>query len=237
MTDGASTVPAADVLRVADAIIQRLTVAAYALDRNDRAATAEALGDGIAAARELVAGVLPSGAPLLPSLAADAPDAVVATAATTARTAPDATPERAGPGRRLRAVLADDTADVRLALRMMIEARSDIEVVGEAADGQEALDLVAELEPDVLLLDLSMPVLDGIGVLRSLQQSQAMVPVIVLSGYGRDHVAATVLDLGAVAYLEKGGATRGLLTLITDLFPDRVGPSLRRSRPEVAPAA
>jgi DNA-binding NarL/FixJ family response regulator len=129
---------------------------------------------------------------------------------------------------RVRAVIADDTADVRLALRTMIEARSDIEVIGEAADGHQALSVVAELAPDVLLLDLSMPGLDGIGVLQRLRVAAPAVPVIVLSGYGRDQVAAAALDLGAVAYVEKGGATRGLLEVLTELFPDRIGPSPRR---------
>ena len=223
MTDGEPTVSAAEVRRVADAIIQRLSVAAYALDRNDTAAISRALGEGLVAARELIAAATPPAAARRSSELG----AVALAAASTPEPAAAAAESAA---RRVRAVLADDTADVRLALRTMIESRSDIEIVGEAGDGREALSVVAELEPDVLLLDLSMPVLDGLGVLQRLRATRPSLPVIVLSGYGRDRVAAAALELGAVAYVEKGGASRSLLALLTELFPERVGPSLRRTR-------
>jgi len=71
-------------------------------------------------------------------------------------------------GARLRLVIADDQASVRQGLVLLLDAVPDIEVVGAAADGEQALDLVAEHHPDAILLDLHMPVLDGIGAIRRL---------------------------------------------------------------------
>ena len=71
-------------------------------------------------------------------------------------------------GASLRLVIADDQASVRQGLVLLLDAVPDIEVAGAAADGEQALDLVAERKPDAILLDLHMPVLDGIGAIRRL---------------------------------------------------------------------
>jgi signal transduction histidine kinase len=171
--------------------------------------------------------LISSSQPILPSLAG----AAGSRPATAPVGVPVAAPDGAPPVGAVRAVIADDTADVRLALRMMIQARSDIQIVAEASDGGEAVVAVREHRPDLLLLDLSMPVLDGIGVLQELGGAHPETKIVVLSGYGRDHVAAHALELGAVAYVEKGGATRSLLAMITELFPGRIGAAPRRTAP------
>jgi two-component system nitrate/nitrite response regulator NarL len=81
----------------------------------------------------------------------------------------------------IRVVIADDHPIIRDALKMLLAREADIEVVGEAADGREALDHVQELSPDVLLLDLRMPNLDGFAVLKALQHSSGGTKVIVIT--------------------------------------------------------
>ena len=85
------------------------------------------------------------------------------------------------PPRRIRVVVADDTPDMRLLLRLSMARRPDIEVVGEAANGQEAIDLAAALRPDLLVLDLAMPVLDGLSALPTLALVAPETRVVILS--------------------------------------------------------
>ncbi|MBM0236712.1 response regulator [Micromonospora sp. ATA32] len=81
----------------------------------------------------------------------------------------------------IRLLLADDQAVVRAGLRTILESRSDLEVVGEAADGAEAVTLAKTLEPDVVLMDIRMPVLDGIEATRRLARATARSRVLVLT--------------------------------------------------------
>src|SRR3954465_4563217 len=85
---------------------------------------------------------------------------------------------KAGP---IRVVLADDHPIVRDGLRKLLSLEDDIEVVGEASDGREVLQLVQETEPDVVILDLRMPNLDGLSALQAMQQSNKKSKVIVLT--------------------------------------------------------
>jgi DNA-binding NarL/FixJ family response regulator len=101
----------------------------------------------------------------------------------------------------LRVVIADDAEILRSLLRRAIDRDERLEVVGEAANGREALDHVEALAPDVLLLDLSMPVLDGMEVLRNLA---GRCPVVVLTGYGETDLGQQCRELGARAFVEKG---------------------------------
>lgn len=101
----------------------------------------------------------------------------------------------------VRIVVADDADSLRSLLVKALEKDGTLTVVGEARNGREALEIVASLHPDVLLLDLSMPVLDGMAVLKELAGT---VPVVVLSGYGEEDMGRDCLELGASAFLEKG---------------------------------
>ena len=95
----------------------------------------------------------------------------------------------------------------------------DIEVVGEAADGAEALELCRELTPDVLLLDLSMPRVDGLEVIRTLRDEAPSIKIIVASGFAAARLAPLALELGAVAYFEKGGSATELQQLVRETCP------------------
>jgi DNA-binding NarL/FixJ family response regulator len=106
-------------------------------------------------------------------------------------------------GAPLRLVIADDQASVRQGLVLLLDAVPDIEVVGAAADGEQALDLVAEHHPDAILLDLHMPVLDGIGAIRRLTAEHPEVAIVVLSTYADDSSVLDALRAGARSYLTK----------------------------------
>jgi DNA-binding NarL/FixJ family response regulator len=103
----------------------------------------------------------------------------------------------------LRIVIADDQASVRQGLVMLLDGLPDIDVVGAAADGEQALDLVAEHHPDAILLDLNMPVLDGIGAIRRLTAEHPDVAIVVLTTYADDSSVLDALRAGARSYLTK----------------------------------
>jgi DNA-binding NarL/FixJ family response regulator len=100
--------------------------------------------------------------------------------------------------------LCDDVAAMRLLLRAVLEAYDDVEIVGEAGDGRTALDDVRRLRPDVLVLDISLPELDGLEVLEELAVSAPETRVVVFSGFSADQLEAAVLARGAQCYIEKG---------------------------------
>ena len=101
----------------------------------------------------------------------------------------------------IRVLLADDHAVVRQGLRTFLDLQDDIEVVAEAGDGEQAVDAAVRTDPDVILLDLVMPRLDGVGALKRLQGSRARV--IVLTSFGDDDKLFAALRAGAAGYLLK----------------------------------
>ena len=103
----------------------------------------------------------------------------------------------------LRIVVADDQASVREGLVLLLGGLPDIEVVGAAADGEQAVELVAAHQPDAILLDLHMPVLDGIGATRRLSAEHPGVAVVVLTTYADDGSVLDALQAGARSYLTK----------------------------------
>ncbi|MEV4622496.1 response regulator transcription factor [Asanoa sp. NPDC049573] len=103
----------------------------------------------------------------------------------------------------VRVLLVDDQALFREALAMLLGVRPDVEVVGEAGDGAQALDRVTDLRPDVVLMDLRMPVLDGIAATRRLRAAHPGVRVIALTTFDDDDDVFAALRAGAVGYLLK----------------------------------
>jgi DNA-binding NarL/FixJ family response regulator len=106
-------------------------------------------------------------------------------------------------GQPVRVLLVDDQALFREALATLLEVRPEIEVVGEAANGAEALDRVAGLRPDVVLMDLHMPVLDGIAATRRLRVERPGIRVLALTTFDDDEDVFAALRAGAVGYLLK----------------------------------
>src|SRR3954466_14572413 len=103
----------------------------------------------------------------------------------------------------VRVLLVDDQALFREALATLLEVHAEIEVVGEAGNGVEALDRVPALRPDVVLMDLHMPVLDGIGATRRLRVEHPEVRVLALTTFDDDEDVFAALRAGAVGYLLK----------------------------------
>ena len=103
----------------------------------------------------------------------------------------------------IRVLLADDQALVRSGFRMILEARDDVEVVGEAEDGAEAVALVRSLRPDAVLMDVRMPRLDGIEATRRIVASGAETRVLILTTYDLDEYVYAAIRAGASAFLLK----------------------------------
>jgi len=123
----------------------------------------------------------------------------------------DRTVER---GAAIRIVVADDHPVVREGLVAMLETQPDLEVVGEAGSGPEALDVVDARRPDVLLLDLEMPELDGVGVLRRLRETGAGPRVIVFTVFDTDERIIAAVEAGAAGYLLKGAPRADIFTAV-----------------------
>ncbi len=114
----------------------------------------------------------------------------------------------------IRVLLAEDQALVRDGLRMMLAAEPDIEVVGEAADGREALELVRRLDPDVVLMDVRMPELNGIDATRRLAAAGSPVRVLVLTTFDLDEYVYEVMRAGASGFLLKDARREQLAAAI-----------------------
>lgn len=142
-----------------------------------------------------------------------------------------ARPAPAGSVSPVRVVLADDSPEIRRLLRIALAGAGDIAVVGEAADGAEALAVVEAVRPDVVLLDVAMPVMDGLDVLREIRLRYGDgVEVVIWSGFSAAQVADRAEALGASAYIEKSGDVGRVIDALRRVGDDRLegGPGTRR---------
>jgi DNA-binding NarL/FixJ family response regulator len=114
----------------------------------------------------------------------------------------------------IRALLADDQAMVRAGLLMILEAEGDIDVVGQAADGREAVELVRTLDPDVVLMDIRMPVVDGIEATRRLVAAGGRARVLILTTYGLDEYVYQALQAGASGFILKTDSPERLVDAV-----------------------
>ena len=112
------------------------------------------------------------------------------------------TPDPA-PTARIRVLLVDDHTVVRRGLRLVFELEDDLEVVGEAADGREALAQVAELRPDVVVMDLLMPGMNGVEATRAIRAAHPDVEVVALTSVLEDRMVVDAVEAGAAGYLLK----------------------------------
>jgi len=103
----------------------------------------------------------------------------------------------------IRILVADDHLIIRQGLRLILETETDFELVGEAADGAEAVNLCGELHPAVVLMDLRMPVMDGLTAIQRLQAEQPGIAVIILTTFNEDDLMLRGLQAGAKGYLLK----------------------------------
>ena len=115
---------------------------------------------------------------------------------------------------RIGVLIADDHAIVRTGIRLILETQRDIEVVGEAVNGREAIDLARQLEPDVVLMDISMPEMSGSDATRELSQTMPQTRVLGLTMHEDDRYFFEMLQAGASGYVVKGASPSELLTAI-----------------------
>ena len=114
---------------------------------------------------------------------------------------------------RLDVLICDDSTEIRELVRIVVEQDGN-RVVGEAANGREAIAKAEERQPDVVLLDLSMPVMDGLEALPEIQRVAPAARVVVLSGFGHAGLVAQALNLGAERYVTKGGDPSEILAAV-----------------------
>jgi DNA-binding NarL/FixJ family response regulator len=111
-------------------------------------------------------------------------------------------------------LLVDDQELLRMGFRMVLEAQPDLVVAGEAADGREAVALAAELQPDVVLMDVRMPVMDGVEATRSMIAAGSAARIIILTTFDLDEYAYAALRAGASGFLLKDAQPADLLSAI-----------------------
>ncbi len=114
----------------------------------------------------------------------------------------------------IRIVIIDDHPVVRQGLRLMLEQRPDLEVVGEGADGEQAIALAIELVPDVMLLDLLLPGTDGISAVREIKRLTPTTQVIILTSYAQDDYIFNAIKAGALSYLLKDAGPEDLVAAV-----------------------
>jgi len=115
---------------------------------------------------------------------------------------------------KIRIVIADDHAVVREGTRSLLEMEEDMEVVGEAADGQEAVKLIEQLQPDVAIVDISMPKLSGVEVVRQIKPLCPKTAILILTAYDNDEYVFALLEAGAAGYLLKDASSHEIVDAV-----------------------
>ena len=115
-------------------------------------------------------------------------------------------------------LLIDDTPDVRALVRRALERSGGLEVVAEAGDGSAGVDAAREHQPDVVLLDIAMPVMDGLEALPLIREALPDATVIMLSGFGADLMVDSALRSGADGYIQKGRPLKELVSIVHQLM-------------------
>ncbi len=124
--------------------------------------------------------------------------------------------------KKIRVVLADDHVMLRSGLKLLLNGQRDIEVVGEASDGAEAVSKTAELKPDVLLLDITMPNMGGIDALRTIKEKAPSISIIMLTMHENEAYLLEALKAGASGYILKKAADNELMSAIRAVYSGEV---------------
>jgi len=128
--------------------------------------------------------------------------------------APDGHPADHGGGGAVRILLVDDQPLLRTGFKMILETEPDLSVVGEAGDGVQALEAVRALQPDVVLMDIRMPRLDGVEATRRIVQADARTKVLILTTFDLDEYVVSALRAGASGFLPKDVPAEDLLSAV-----------------------
>lgn len=198
-----------------DSVVQGLATAVYALERRRVDLALGAVQGTLSSVRDMVSGLLAdvADAEIAPGILRRAePPAAHVRAEETPAANRAMTPH-------VRVVVADDSDDMRLLLKLSLGQEDCFEVVGEASTGAEALAIVDALRPDLLILDLAMPAMDGLEVVRELRARAAPPVIVVMSGFDAGRLAPAALREGAALYVEKGTPMVEVIADLARLFP------------------
>jgi DNA-binding NarL/FixJ family response regulator len=121
-----------------------------------------------------------------------------------------------GEGVRRRVLIVDDSRQVRQELRTLLPLAGDIEIVGEAADGREAIHLAQALQPEVVLMDLEMPVLDGYEATRQIKAGCPSCRVVAMTVHGYEEARQKAMQAGVDVFLVKGVSVEALIQAISE---------------------
>jgi PAS domain S-box-containing protein len=194
-----------------DSVVQGLAAATYALDQDLVLEARAVLGRTLDAARTMMDR-------LLQTEAGDIrPGGLVRSSAADLENLPVQRYVGTAPRRSARVLVVDDAEDIRTLLRLKLMRASGVEVIGEASDGVEAVALASALEPDVVVLDMAMPKMDGLEALPLIREAVPGVRVVVLSGFNEDTMERRALEAGADRYVVKGGDMDALVAVIEEL--------------------
>ena len=117
----------------------------------------------------------------------------------------------------IRVVLVDDTEEIRRLLRTTLEIDGRFDVIDEAADGVAAVRIAGEKQPDAVILDLAMPVMDGLQAIPAIRKEAPATKILVLSGFDAAQMSREAMSRGAHGYVEKGGDLNDLATMLVSL--------------------
>ncbi len=204
-------------LEINDNVVQGLTSAVYALDQDDLGSAHSFLERTLASARVMMDDLLePRGQDLragdlirMEPASLELPPSLPITTPVTADSVVPAVP---------RVLIVDDAEDIRMLLRLKLAKQGAYQVVGEAADGFDAVEQARALQPDLVLLDMAMPKMDGLQALPLIRAAVPHVRVIVLSGFNRATLEQEARDAGADQYVVKGGSMRDLMEVIATVL-------------------
>ncbi len=132
---------------------------------------------------------------------------------------------------KVKVIIADDHPLIRLGIRKLFDGAQDVEIMGEASNGQEAIELVEKHHPDVLIIDLQMPVMDGIQTMDYLQQHGSNVRILIVSAFNDTQYTSEVLSRGAWGYYLKEEAP----TMIVEAVRQAARGDGQGSRPRPSP--
>lgn len=116
-----------------------------------------------------------------------------------------------------RVLIVDDAEELREVLTLFMERADGLEVVGEAVDGLDGVEKARDLQPDVVILDIAMPRMDGLQALPLIREASPGARVVILSGFGESTMAEEAMRAGADHYVPKGGRLSELVTLVEAL--------------------
>ncbi|MEH2144220.1 response regulator transcription factor [Nostoc sp.] len=128
----------------------------------------------------------------------------------------------------IKVLLVDDQGLIRQGLRVLLELEPDLEIVGEAENGEQAINLVAKFQPDVVLLDIRMPIMDGVAATREIQKRFAKTKILVLTTFDDDEYVSAALQNGAMGYLLKDTPSEELAVAIRAVYKGytQLGPGI-----------